>query len=207
MEAQSNSQSNPNAQLAAAYVKAYDEIQNVVKNASNPHYNSSYADLSAVIDTVKSVFGKHGLAVYQAPGKLVPVEGGFAVSVTSVLMHSSGAMMSSVTELPLGGKGTAQAAGGAITYARRYALAAIAGIAQVDDDGNAASGRPSSRGAREVATGDIAAAIAAATSLGEEGSTTDGELEALRESVQSSGDPALVKVFMARRKELRKGGK
>ena len=37
-------------------------------------------------------------------------------------------------------KSTAQAVGSAITYARRYALAAICGVAPEDDDGNAASG-------------------------------------------------------------------
>lgn len=201
-------QSNSNAALAEAYTKAYAEIQNVVKNSHNPHFGSNYADLSAVIDTVKPVFEKYGLAVYQAPGKLVElVGGGLAISVVSVLMHTSGAMLSAETQVPLGPKATAQAAGGAITYARRYALAAIAGIAQVDDDGNAASERPARRTASAAGSEDIRAAIEAATSLGAEGSTTAGELESLRSSVTESGDESLVKAFTAKRAALRKAKK
>jgi hypothetical protein len=196
---------NPNAALAAAYCQAYAEIQNVVKNKENPHFNSEYADLSAVLDTVRPVFAKYGLAVYQAPGKLTPLpDGAVAISVLSVLMHTSGAMMNVETQVPLGAKATAQAAGGAITYARRYALAAIAGIAQVDDDGNAASSAPRG-GAADGAK--VMAAIAAATSVGDEGTSEAGTLEALRDAVVATGDKDVVAAFQAKRKELRKGGK
>lgn len=187
------SETNPNAALAAAYTQAYAEVQNVVKNKENPHFKSDYADLSAVIDTVKPIFAKYGLAVYQAPGKIVPLpDNSLVIGVLSVLMHSSGAMMNVETQVPLGGKATAQAAGGAITYARRYALAAIAGIAQVDDDGNEASARDS--GGADSAR--VTKAIAAAETL--------DDLESLKEAASETGDPAVVKAFQARRKALRK---
>lgn len=181
------------APLAAAYTKAFAEISNVVKNATNPHFGSDYATLDAVLDTVRPVFAKHGLAVYQAPGKIGELAGNLVVSVVTVLMHESGLQMQVETQVPLGPKATAQAAGGAITYARRYALAAIAGIAQVDDDGNAVSAKKGDDG------GDLLAAI--------ETAETSDELQALYESVQESGDDAIVKVFVAKRTKLRKAKK
>jgi hypothetical protein len=179
--------------LHAAFVKAYAEVQNVAKNANNPHFGSDYATLDAVIDTVKPVFAKHGLAVYQAPGRISLVGDALVVSVVSSLMHESGEAISIETQVPLGGKATAQAAGGAITYARRYALAAIAGIAQVDDDGNSASSGPSKKAAGVIAK------IAACEDK--------DDLEALRPEVLESQDQAAVEAFTAKRKALSKGKK
>ncbi len=184
------------APLAAAYTKAFAEISNVVKNATNPHFGSDYATLDAVLDVVRPVFSKYGLSVAQAPGALGELAGNLVVSVLTILMHESGAMMQIVTQVPLGPKATAQAAGGAITYARRYALAAIAGIAQVDDDGNASSGR-----AKQV-DADVESLTEAV-----EAAETSEELEALKESVQETGDKALVGAFVAKRTKLKKGKK
>jgi hypothetical protein len=198
----------PNSQLFEAYTKAYAKVQHVTKNAHNPHFKSNYADLGAVIDTIKPVFEEFGLAVYQAPGKLVQVGDTVAVSVVSILMHTSGQALPIETQVPVGQKATAQAAGGAITYARRYALAAIAGIAQVDDDGNEASGR----GTREVkspvvALANLADQLEACTAIGTEGGNNGPtDIEYYREAVIELGDAALVKHFQAKRKTL-KGGK
>lgn len=185
------------APLAAAYTKAFAEISNVVKNATNPHFGSDYATLDAVLDVVRPTFAKYGLSVAQAPGAIGELGGNLIVSVLTILMHESGAMMQIVTQVPLGPKATAQAAGGAITYARRYALAAIAGIAQVDDDGNASSGRTAKQGDADVES--LTEAVEAAE--------TSDELEALKESVQETGDKALVGAFVAKRTKLKKAAK
>lgn len=123
-------------ELACAIAKAQSEIENASKSSVNPHFKSKYADLAEVLNTVRPVFARHGIAIVQAPS----YDGGVA-SVETMLMHSSGEWLSNVCSAPVS-KQDAQGVGSAITYLRRYSLAAFAGIAQEDDDGNASVGQP-----------------------------------------------------------------
>lgn len=118
--------------LATALALAQVEMENASKNAANPHYKSKYADLAEVLNTVRPVFAKHGLSVTQFPSYADGL-----VSVRTVLMHKSGQWMAGDASAPAS-KLDAQGVGSAITYLRRYSLAAVAGVAQEDDDGNAA---------------------------------------------------------------------
>lgn len=122
------------AELAKALAKAQGEIENASKNAANPHFKSKYADLAEVLNTVRPVFSSHGLSVLQMPS----FDGGIA-SVETLLMHTSGEWISNTCSAPVS-KNDAQGVGSAITYLRRYSLAAFAGIAQEDDDANGAVG-------------------------------------------------------------------
>lgn len=173
--------------IYAAYTAAFAEIQNAQKNSTNPHFKNNYADLESVLATVRPVFARHGLAVMQAPGKLVRDGDSLHMSLTSVLVHQSGQHLAFETQLPVGKDVTAQKAGSAITYARRYALAAIAGITQTDDDANAASDGP---GAVELLKRIEAA--------------TRDNIDALRKDVEELADNDVARAFVARRKELRK---
>lgn len=124
-------------ELATAMAKAQLEIENASKNAANPHFRSKYADLAEVLNTVRPVFAKHGLAVIQSAG----FDSGIA-SVETTIAHASGQWISSTVSAPVS-KQDAQGVGSALTYCRRYGLAGMAGIAQEDDDANAAvGGRP-----------------------------------------------------------------
>lgn len=139
--------------LAAALVAAQAEVENATKNADNPFYKSSYADLGEVLRVSKPVFAKHGISIVQMPG----MEPGQA-TLENIILHESGEWIAHTAGAPLAPKETkdgpkpadAQSLGSAITYLRRYSLAAIAGITQEDDDGNAASnpGKSSSRPAQ-----------------------------------------------------------
>ena len=120
-------------QLATALALAQGEVENASKTSQNPHFRSKYADLAEIINTVRPVFSKHGLAVVQSPSY---AEG--LVSVTTLLTHKSGQWIRDIASAPAS-KLDAQGVGSAVTYLRRYSLAAFAGIAQEDDDGNAAS--------------------------------------------------------------------
>ena len=100
------------------------------KESKNPFFNSSYADLHAVIKASFPLLSKNSLSVTQGNEM---IQG--AVCVTTTLMHSSGQWIRSKVKLPLE-KANAQGVGSAITYGRRYGLSAIVGIAQYDDDGN-----------------------------------------------------------------------
>jgi len=119
--------------LAEAMAQAQGAMGAAIKGSLNPFFKSKYADLGAVIEAVKEPFAAHGLSYVQ-----FPVSGENSVGVTTRIMHSSGEWLEQSFFIPLG-KIDAQAVGSAITYARRYALQAIAGIPAEDDDGNAAT--------------------------------------------------------------------
>ena len=119
--------------LFAALAKAQAEIENAAKNAANPHFRSRYADLAEVLNTVRPVFAKHGLSIVQSTGF-----DGSLVSVTTLVGHAEGGFITSTASC-VPAKTDAQGVGSATTYLRRYSLAAMAGIAQEDDDGNAAA--------------------------------------------------------------------
>lgn len=119
--------------IAKALAAAQAEIENVTKDKTNPAFKSQYATLAAVLDVCRPVLSKHGIALIQSPGN-----DGNAVTLTTTLAHESGEYMSSTVGV-VPGKFDAQGLGSAVTYLRRYALAAICGVAQEDDDGNAAS--------------------------------------------------------------------
>lgn len=127
--------SDKNETIFKAFITAQAQMDGVKKNATNPHFKKKYADLGAVCEAVMDKLSDQGIGVIQWP-----VSDQNGVGVETILIHSSGEWLSGEYTLPLA-KQDPQAAGSAITYARRYALMAICGIVPEDDDGNAASGR------------------------------------------------------------------
>jgi hypothetical protein len=121
--------------LALALAKAQGELSNPKKTSANPFFKSRYADLSEVINVSKSVLSEHGLSVVQ----LASYSDSMA-HVETIILHATGEFISETLSLPVV-KHDAQSIGSVITYARRYSWAAICGLAQEDDDGNAAIGR------------------------------------------------------------------
>ena len=119
--------------LAAALCKAQSVMGGASKDKENPFFKKNYADLGSVVAVIKEPFADNGLSYSQ-----FPVSDANNCGVDTILMHSSGEWIESRLLLPMV-KADPQKAGSAITYARRYALQAIAGIPSEDDDGNAAS--------------------------------------------------------------------
>jgi hypothetical protein len=137
-----------NSALAPALVKALSEIEGVTKDKVNPHFKSKYADLSSVLETIRPVFAKYGMAVTQETS---PSEDG--VIVETVVLHSSGEERRFGQLFVPANKRDAQGAGSALTYARRYSLVTAFGVPTEDDDGNAAvksTARPSEGATRPV---------------------------------------------------------
>lgn len=130
------------AALAAALATAQGDLKNIEKGKINPHFKSRYADIADGLDVVRPVFSKHGLSVVQATDYM-PDTGVF-VLVTRII-HKSGEWIESTYPLPTGGK--PQDVGSALTYARRYALFSLAGVAGTDedDDGNDAQNTTQAR--------------------------------------------------------------
>jgi len=122
--------------LAKAIALSQLHVENALKSSTNPHFKSKYADLAEILNTVRPVFSANGIAIVQTP----TFESGIA-SVETMLCHESGEFISSVCSSPVS-KQDAQGIGSAITYLRRYSLAAMCGIAQEDDDGQQAVAPP-----------------------------------------------------------------
>lgn len=129
MKMKSSEQTN---ELALALNLAQSQMGGAIKDSSNPFFKSSYADLTSVIKAIKQPFADNGLSYTQFP---VSVDG--RIGVATRLMHVSGQYIESEFALPVV-KQDPQAAGSAITYARRYALQSIAGIPTADDDAESA---------------------------------------------------------------------
>lgn len=105
-----------------------------IKDAKNPAFRSTYADLSAVIDAMREPYTSNGLTVWQ---DVELTETG--VAVTTRLAHTSGQWIEfGPLTVPLS-KRDAHGVGSATTYAKRYALCAALGIATEEDDGNQAA--------------------------------------------------------------------
>lgn len=120
-------------ELAAALAEAQGGFTFAAKDSEASMGSSGkrkYADLQSVLEAVRDGLAKNGLAVIQAP---MPAENG--IKLRTILAHKSGQWIASELWLPQDRMGGVQGMGSALTYARRYALAAMVGIAQDDDDG------------------------------------------------------------------------
>ena len=129
-------QSGDISELAKALNRAQATLGHALKDATNPHFNSRFATLESVIDVVKPAFAENGLSFTQTT-----IRDEFGVSLVTTMLHESGQWMRGVLPV-INEKNTAQSLGSGISYSRRYALSAIAGIAQIDDDANEATAKP-----------------------------------------------------------------
>ena len=147
-------------QLADALCKAQSQMKESLKTktaqvkSDKGSYSYKYAELSDLLEAVKPALLGQGLAISQGVDSY---ERG--VKVTTLLMHSSGEHLSSTLSMPVTGS-TPQAYGSAITYARRYALSALLGVApEDDDDAEAASSVPASSSLGRPRASEIHAAL------------------------------------------------
>lgn len=119
--------------ISAALVKFQSQLRPVAKEAENPFFKSSYADLSSILKAVMPVLTANGLAVIQ-PLKVVEDK----VILITKLIHESGEAIESEMILPHNAE--PQKYGSLITYYKRYQLQALLGInTEEDDDGNSVS--------------------------------------------------------------------
>ena len=131
-------QSESIANLAKALSIVQGKLTYATKDSANPFFKSKYADLESVWDSSLSLLSDNRLSVIQMPGNLF--EG--RMWLITRLCHASGEWIEQEMSVPVT-KADPQGAGSALTYMRRYALAAFVGVVQADDDGNAASQPPS----------------------------------------------------------------
>jgi len=120
--------------IAAALAKAQLAFKPAIKDALNPFFKSKYVDLAGAIDSVREALSANGLAIVQS------TEAGEKLVLHTTLLHSSGEWIGGTYPI-VAVKPDPQGIGSAVTYARRYSLMALLGIAAEDDDGESAHGR------------------------------------------------------------------
>jgi hypothetical protein len=141
-------QSESIANLAKSLSIVQGKLTHAKKDSANPFFKSKYADLESVWDACRDLLAGNGLAVAQFPGNIEvmqfeTIKGDINIvtqmTLTTILTHESGEWISQQMSMPVN-KADAHGCMAALTYMRRGALAAVVGVVQADDDGNAASG-------------------------------------------------------------------
>jgi hypothetical protein len=132
-------QSGKIEKLATALAKAQSEIVGARKTSKNPYFKSDYADLFEVLEATRPILSKHGLSIIQTNNGVEIIGNTAFLHVGTMLMHTSGQWIRSFIPLPIESPVNCHKLGSAMTYGRRYGLSAMVGIAQMDDDGNAAT--------------------------------------------------------------------
>ncbi len=122
--------------IFAALASAQSTMGKAIKDSKNPAFKSSYADLASVMDACMDALNANGICVMQPTG-----EDDRGRYVQTIFAHTSGETVECKVPLIVG-KNDMQGYGSAVTYARRYGLMCMAGIAPEDDDGNAAAKSP-----------------------------------------------------------------
>ena len=181
------------SELAKALTAFHTELPKVGKGSTNPAFKSKYADLADIVSVVLPALAKQGLAWFTTPHVS---DDGFVLEYE--LRHTSGEAITGSWPLPDPEKATPQQMGSAVTYAKRYTLSAVTGIApDEDDDGNAASNGPGAapRG-RSTRVADpqekIAGALKAITNA-----TTPDNLDAIETHAKSLGIAGVAEVKQA----------
>lgn len=142
-------ESEQTAELAAALAKAQGAMRPAKMNRINPHFKSHFADLASVFDAVRQPLADNGLSVTQTTQIR---DGGFILRTT--LRHVSGQWIASEHPLPTNAK--PQELGSAMTYAKRYSLSAMCGIAADEDDDGEATRKTNGNGDAHVTeTGEL----------------------------------------------------
>lgn len=120
--------------IAPAFVAAKKAFGPALKDKANPAFKSKYADLGACLEAVEDSLLANGIALYHES-----TEDAAGITIECILLHESGEMIRGGKLHVPAVKHDAPGFGSAMTYARRYSVMAVCGIAPEDDDGNAAA--------------------------------------------------------------------
>lgn len=129
------------SKIYAALSKAQSQIRGALKESTNPHFRSRYADLESVIDAIRQPLADNELSFTQS------VSDGY---IHTTIFHADGGTI--VGLVPFVGQfADMQKVGAALTYARRQGICTAFGVPQVDDDGNTAAAIPTAPVAKPAA--------------------------------------------------------
>jgi len=129
--------SKPTGTMAQALIAWHKTKPVCPKNGSNPHFRSKFSTLEDVIECVGSA-AEFGITFAQRNDFLITEQGGVVDFIETIMMHESGDTVKARTLIKVKDATNPQSMGSGITYAKRYGLQALFGIASEEDDGNAA---------------------------------------------------------------------
>jgi hypothetical protein len=200
-ESNTATQTTQHPNLFAALAVAQAEMGPALKQSNNPHFKAKYADLGNVMEACLPALNRNGIAVVQPIGQ--DETGPY---VKTILLHASGETMDFCRCPLIVNKDDMQGFGSAVTYARRYGLMAMAGIAPEDDDGNAAVSSRTTRMDDPTVADDMAVFVAAVSSacvtleMAQDLNTLKTIFSGLRRDVQA--DASVIKAKDKRKAEL-----
>jgi hypothetical protein len=155
--------------IAGALHKFHGLMGKVGKDAVNPHFKNKYASLSNIIEATTPHLNAVGLSVIQ-----LPTESG----LETMLMHTSGEYISSVSLTPCKDASNPQALGSALTYAKRYAYAGLLNLnIDEDDDAQRATVAPAAQPKAKAELTPTHPKWEAAKKAVSEGTTTVSDIE------------------------------
>ena len=136
--------------IATALSEAQKHIKPAKKNCKNPFHKSDYSDLAAIQEACMPHLTEQGISV---TGRSV-CDAGVWIYIGSLVHKESGEFFRTYLPLLLG-KNDMQSLGSAQTYAERYALKSLAGVATEDDDGQGAMPKQDTQQVQQQSTGLI----------------------------------------------------
>jgi hypothetical protein len=156
-------------EIAVALHKFHGLMGKVGKDAVNPHFKNKYASLSNIIEATTPHLNAVGLSIIQ-----LPCESG----LETMLLHTSGEYISSVSLTPCKDASNPQALGSALTYAKRYSYAGALNLnIDEDDDAQRATVAPAAQPKAKAELTPSHAKWEAAKKAVSEGTTTVADIE------------------------------
>lgn len=154
--------------LVDALIKAQENVNDAVQDSSNPFFNSDYASLKSVLETVKPAFNAEGVYIQQ-----VAHESESGVSVETIFMGHGGTLSSGKVAAPAP-KNDPQGFGSALSYAKRYSLLLACGIATQKEDDDA---EKAMRTVRQKSYAGAQKNMAPASAVATQAPPTSGDLD------------------------------
>jgi hypothetical protein len=185
--------------IYTALAKAQTSMGKALKDSSNPHFKSKYADLASVMNACLGALTANGIAVTHSTEWSETEQ-----QLVTTFTHGASDTACSIAIPLLLGKRDMQGLGSALTYARRYGVMALAGIAPEDDDGNAAVAAAPSKATQALSDAWTDAVLDSLPESATPRQKAEAFAQAICDEFQGKGEKALGNVWEKRKKLVAK---
>jgi hypothetical protein len=185
--------------IYTALAKAQTSMGKALKDSSNPHFKSKYADLASVMNACLGALTTNGIAVTHSTEWSETEQ-----QLVTTFTHGASDTSCSIAIPLLLGKRDMQGLGSAITYARRYGVMALAGIAPEDDDGNAAALNAPSKATQALADAWMDGVLDSLPENATPRQKAEAFAQAICDEFKGKGEKALSNVWEKRKKLIAK---
>ena len=130
-------------EITKSLLKSQKEMEGAKKGSDNPFFKSKYSDYNSVLEACKTILNDNGITILQPLTTEILTNGELVNIVETILVHSSGEFISS--QVITHSDKNVQSRMSQITYSRRYGLQSLLSLPSVDDDGEKAVGRKTTK--------------------------------------------------------------